>query len=102
MNKSTRLLITAAAVAGLYAGSLASRSLAAEEKAGTTDTSKQAPKDKSSCSGKDGCKAAKDSCKANKDSCKASKDSCKSKSSCNSKDGCSAKAETKKDEPKKS
>jgi hypothetical protein len=101
MNKSTRLLITAAAVAGLYAGSLASRSLAAEDKAGSTDTSKQAPKDKSSCNGKDGCKAAKDSCKAAKDSCKA-KESCKAKSSCNSKDGCSAKdSDAKKDDAKK-
>lgn len=101
MNKSTRLLITAAAMAGLYAGSLASRALAADEKAGASDSSKQVTKDKSGCNSKDGCKAAKDSCKATKDSCKAAKDSCKAKSGCNSKDGCSAKADTKKDDSKK-
>ncbi len=94
MNRSTRLLITAAAMAGLYAGSLASRALAADEKAGASDSSKQVTKDKSGCNSKDGCKAAKDSCKAAKDSCKA-------KSGCNSKDGCSAKADTKKDDSKK-
>ena len=37
MNKSTRLLITAAAVAGLYTGALASRSYAQTDKAGTED-----------------------------------------------------------------
>ena len=34
MNKSTRLIITAAAITGLYAGSLASKSYAADDKAG--------------------------------------------------------------------
>jgi hypothetical protein len=97
MNKSTRLLITAAAVAGLYSGSLASRSLAADEKAGTTDTSKQDAKDKSSCNGKNGCsgKDAKDQ-KDGKD-----KSSCSAKAGCSGKDGCSAKAD-KKDDGKKS
>lgn len=61
MNKSTRLLITAAALAGLYAGSLATRGLAAETgKAGTADTAKKDAgkhecKGKNSCKGQGGC-----------------------------------------------
>ena len=53
MNKSTRLIITAAAMAGLYAGSLAIRAHA-EDQAGTPatkDATKDGSKDKSSCSG---------------------------------------------------
>jgi len=54
MNKSTRLMITAAAIAGLYAGGLA-------VKATANESGKSAPageKAKESCKGKDGCKAA--------------------------------------------
>lgn len=87
MNKSTRLIITAAALAGLYAGSLATRAYAADDKAGTPAA--KADKDKASCKGKDGCKA-KDSCKAH-DSCKGKND-CKGKGGCGSSDnGCKGK-----------
>ena len=63
MNKSTRLLITAAAVAGLYAGSMASRAFAADDKAGTAakDDAKKGVHDckgKNTCKGTGGCKAA--------------------------------------------
>ena len=40
MNKSTRLIITAAALAGLYAGSIASKAFAADDKAGAADKAK--------------------------------------------------------------
>ena len=99
MNKSTRLIITAAAMAGLYAGSLAVRAHAAD--AGTP-AAKDESKGKSSCSGKDGCKG-KDSCKG-KDACKGHNDckgkggcktadhDCAGKNDCKGKGGCSAKA----------
>ena len=88
MKRSTRLLVTAAALAGLYSGSLASRAFA-DDTAGTP-AAKDDQKDKSSCKGTESCKA-KDSCKG-KESCKAkdAKDS-KDKNSCNGKDGCSSK-----------
>ena len=54
MNKSTRLLITAAAVAGLYAGSLAVKANAAE----SGSAAPAGEKAKEACKGKDGCKAA--------------------------------------------
>ena len=56
MNKSTRLLITAAAVAGLYAGSMASRAFAADDKAGTPDSKAKADTGKHDCKGKNSCK----------------------------------------------
>ena len=83
MNKSTRLIITAAALAGLYAGSLATRAYAADDKAGSA--TEKTDKDKASCKGKDGCKA-KDSCKG-KDGCKGHA-SCKGKNDCKGKGGC--------------
>lgn len=89
MNKSTRLVITAAALAGLYAGSLAS-SAQAEEKAGSA--AQQESKDKSSCGGKEGC-GAKEKDKAScsgKEGCGAKKDG-KEKATCSAKGGCSAK-----------
>jgi hypothetical protein len=67
MNKSTRLLITAAAAAGLYAGAFAIRSYADTTASSSTCTT--CAKDKASCKSKDGCKS-KDSCKS-KDGCKA-------------------------------
>ena len=92
MNKSTRFIITAAAMAGLYAGSLAIRAHAADT-AGTPAT-KDATKDKSSCKGKDGCKGAA-SCKghndcAGKGGCKSGDNGCKGKNSCKGKGGCAA------------
>ncbi len=83
--KSKRLLITAAAIAGLYAGALTARAAIDESKAGTP--AKDEKKEKASCGGKEGCGAKdkdKSSCKA-KESCKA-KDSCKAKESCGAKD----------------
>ena len=84
MNKSTRLIITAAAITGLYAGSLASKSFAAE--AGKTDT-KQDSKEKASCKGKNDCKG--------KGGCGSSDNGCKGKNSCKGKGGCGAKEEKK-------
>ena len=95
MNKSTRLIITAAAVAGLYAGSLATRAFAADEKAGQA-----APKDdkaKASC-GAHGC-AGKNGC-AGKGGCKTGDKGCAGKNSCSGKGGC--KVEAKKADTKKS
>ena len=97
MNKSTRLIITAAAMAGLYAGSLAVRANAADDKAGTPAV-KDTSKDKSSCKGKDGCKG-KDSCKG-KDGCKGTA-SCKGHNDCKGKGGCATNTDSgKKDAPK--
>lgn len=98
MKKSTRLLLTAAAISGLYVGSFASKALA-DDTAGKP-AAKQDSKDKASCKGKDGCNG-KDSCKGKhdckgKNSCKgqggcASGDNgCKGKNSCKGKGGCGA------------
>lgn len=96
MNKSTRLLITSAAIAGLYAGSIATRAFAAEEKAG-----QMAPKDekkKDAACGAHGC-AGKNGC-AGKGGCKTSDKGCKGKNTCKSKGGCEVK-EAAKDAAKK-
>ena len=55
MTKSTRLILTTAALAGLYAGSLATKSFAAEEKAGKEEKAK-ADTGKHDCKGKNACK----------------------------------------------
>jgi len=93
MNKSTRLIITAAAMAGLYAGSLAVRAHAADAGAPAAGDSKD--KDKSSCSGKDGCNG-KASCKGHNDckgkgGCKTADHGCKGQNDCKGKGGCSSK-----------
>ena len=90
MNKTTRLLITSAAIAGLYAGSLASKAFAADDKAGTAEKAK-ADKGKHDCKGKNGC--------AGEGGCKTSDKGCKGKNTCKGKGGCSTMA--KKDEKKK-
>ncbi len=97
MTKSTRLLITAAAIAGLYTGALATRTYAADQKAGQS-----APKDDSkakksscgahSCKGQNGC--------AGKGGCKSSDNGCAGKNSCSGKGGCEVKT-SKKDGDKK-
>lgn len=92
MNKSTRLLITAAAMAGLYAGSMATRAVAAESKAGTADKS-AADKGKHDCKGKNACKG--------EGGCKAGDNGCKGKNTCKGKGGCNTMPEAKKDEKKK-
>lgn len=103
MNKSKRLLITAAAVAGLYSGSLATRAFAADAKA--NDKAGQAsPKDdkaKSAACGAHGCKG-QNGC-AGKGGCKTGDAGCAGKNSCKGKGGCAveAKKEEKKDAGKK-
>jgi hypothetical protein len=84
MKKSTRLLVTAAAIAGLYAGAGASRAYAQD--AGKSDTSKDASKDsgKHDCKGKNGC--------AGKGGCKSGDNGCKGKNSCSGKGGCNTNA----------
>ena len=89
MNKSTRLLVTAAALAGLYSGALASRSYAADANAGTpAGDSKDASKH--DCKGKNACKG--------QGGCGTSDNGCKSKNSCKGKGGC-ASAEKPADKP---
>ena len=99
MNKSTRLLITTAAIAGLYSGSLATRALAADQKAGQTMPKDDAKKKDATCgahacAGKNGC--------AGKGGCKTSDKGCKGKNTCKGKGGCAVADDTKKDEKKKS
>jgi hypothetical protein len=93
MNKSTRLIITTAALAGLYAGSLATRALAAtdDSKAGTT-AKDDAMKGKHDCKGKNTCKG--------EGGCGTGDNGCKGKNSCKGKGGC-ATMEAKKDDAKK-
>jgi hypothetical protein len=79
MNKSTRLIVTAAAMAGLYAGALASKSYAAEQ-AGTSDSSTK-DAGKHDCKGKNSCKGT--------GGCKTSDNGCKGKNSCKGNGGCS-------------
>jgi hypothetical protein len=83
MKRSTRLLITAAAMAGLYAGAFASRTLAADTTAGTSDQSKT-DAGKHSCKGQNSCKG-QGNCSAGDNGC-AGKNSCKGKGGCASKD----------------
>ena len=92
MNKSTRLIITAAALPGLYAGSLASNSLAAE-KAGVAAAADDG-KSKHDCKGKNDCKG--------KGGCGSSDNGCKGKNSCKGKGGCASTHGTNKDDKKKS
>jgi hypothetical protein len=82
MNKSTRLLITAAAMTGLYTGALASKSYAADDKAGS-EASKDEKKavEKHGCQGQNGC--------AGRGGCKTSDKGCKGLNSCKGKGGCS-------------
>ncbi len=93
MNKSTRLLITTAAMAGLYAGALATRSYAADDKAGKPDMKKDAKAPAHECAGKNGCKG--------EGGCKSGDNGCKGKNSCGGKGGCSTMAKTDKKAEKK-
>lgn len=94
MNKTTRLLITSAAIAGLYAGSLASKTFAADDKAGTAEKAK-ADKGKHDCKGKNACKG--------EGGCKSGDNGCKGKNSCKGHGGCKTAAKSdKKSEEKKS
>jgi len=82
-------MITAAAMAGLYAGAFAARTYAADSQAGTSDQTKS-DAGKHSCKGQNSCKGA-GSCSSGDNGC-AGKNSCKGKGGCASKD----------DSPKKS
>jgi hypothetical protein len=78
MNKSTRLIVTAAALAGLYAGSMATRAYAAGQAGSNTatpDPGKHDCKGQNSCKGTGGCKASDNGCKG--------QNSCKGKGGCN-------------------
>ena len=79
MNKSTRLIVTAAALAGLYAGSMATRAYAVGQTgsggAAPTDAGKHDCKGQNSCKGTGGCKAGDNGCKG--------QNSCKGKGGCN-------------------
>jgi len=76
MTKSTRLIVTAAALAGLYSGSLALQARADDANPGNTPT--KSTDQKNSCNGKSGCNGkTQNSCKA-KASCKG-QDAAKSK-----------------------
>ncbi len=95
MNKSTRLLITTAALAGLYAGSLAARAFAADDSKAGTPMKDDAKKGKHDCKGKNTCKG--------EGGCKTSDAGCKGKNTCAGKGGCSTmdtKADAKKDAKK--
>jgi hypothetical protein len=84
MNKSTRLLITTAAMAGLYAGALSTRSYAAD--AGKPDMKKDAKAAAHSCKGQNTCKGS--------GGCGTSDNGCKGKNSCKGKGGCSTMAKS--------
>ena len=78
MNKSTRFIVTAAAVAGLYAGSMATRAYAGGQAGSSTttpDPGKHDCKGQNSCKGAGGCKAGDNGCKG--------QNSCKGKGGCN-------------------
>ena len=86
MSKSTRLIITAAALTGMYAGSLASKSYASNLAgiAAATDDGKS----KHDCKGKNDCKG--------KGGCGSSDNGCKGKNSCKGKGGCATTGDDKK------
>jgi len=99
MTKSTRLIVTAAALAGLYSGALALQARADDANPGTTPT--KSPGQQNSCSGKtqNSCKA-KSSCKGQdtaksqdpaktQDAGKAAPKGDAAKASCSGKNGCS-------------
>jgi hypothetical protein len=79
MNKSTRFIVTAAAVAGLYAGSMATRAYA-DGGAGSGDSSSK-DAGKHDCKGQNACKG--------QGGCKAGDNGCKGQNSCKGKGGCS-------------
>jgi hypothetical protein len=106
MNKTSRTIIAAAAIAGLYAGSLALKASASTTNAGTA-VAKAEEKAKDSCKGKDGCSGkdgkahdckGKNDCKG-KGGCKTATNDCKGKNECKGKGGCST-AQKPADKPK--
>ena len=98
MNKTTKTIIAAAAIAGLYAGALVIKASASTVNAGTAIV-KSDEKGKDSCKGKDGCKGGHD-CKGKNDckgkgGCKSGDAGCKGKNTCKGHGGCAAKEEPK-------
>ena len=93
MTKSTRFIITAAALTGLYAGSLSAKTLGANSHAGTA-ASQDDGKSKHDCKGQNSCKG--------KGGCSSSDNGCKGKNSCKGKGGCASTHDEKKDDTKKS
>jgi hypothetical protein len=81
MNKSTRLMITAAAVAGLYAGSAATRAYAAGVAGSSNAMLKDGTAGTHACKGQNDCKG--------QGGCKAGDNGCKGQNSCKGKGGCS-------------
>ena len=83
MNRTTRSILTAAALAGLYSGSFAARAQAAATQPGQSilrddsgsNAGKHACKGQNSCKGQGGCAAGDNGCKG--------KNSCKGKGGCN-------------------
>ena len=87
MKKSTRFIVTAAAMAGLYAGALAARTYAADDQAGTSDQTKKDSTTKHDCKGKNDCKG--------QGSCNSGDNGCAGKNSCKGKGGCASKSDDK-------
>jgi len=83
MKRSTRLLITTAAMAGLYAGAFAARTYAEDTAAGTSDQSKNNAPGKHDCKGQNACKG--------QGNCSAGDNGCSGKNSCKGKGGCASK-----------
>jgi hypothetical protein len=81
MKRSTRLIITAAAMAGMYSGALAAKTYAADHQAGYQDASKD--QGKHDCKGKNDCKG--------QGNCSAGDNGCSGKNSCKGKGGCASK-----------
>ena len=81
MNKSTRFIVTAAAMAGLYAGSMATRAYAIGV-TGDSDSSKDASKDagKHDCKGQNACKG--------QGGCKSDTHACRAQNACKGQGGC--------------
>jgi hypothetical protein len=82
MNKSTRTVIAAAAMAGLYSGALALRASASIVNAGSAVAHHDDSKDGKShdCKGKNSCKG--------NGGCQSGDNGCKGKNTCSGKGGC--------------
>jgi len=83
MKRSTRLLATTAAMAGLYAGAFAVHAFA-DDAAGTTDQKSSSSTAKHDCKGKNSCKG--------QGGCSAGDQGCAGKNSCKGKGGCASKS----------
>jgi hypothetical protein len=88
MNKSTRAMLAAAAIAGLYSGALALRASANVVNAGTATIHDDDKGKSHDCKGKNDCKG--------KGGCSAGDNGCKGKNSCKGKGGCASTDDDKK------